>query len=97
MTITTCHTDWIDANWRQPATPEGWPKGLAITVLGVINDPRLIMPNEQPFVDVVSWWPHQKKWTVTHCTRADTEAQDYETVVSHWTPMLELPAHLRDN
>lgn len=76
--------------WRAvdtpPATaPEG--EGFSVQVWGVIDDPRLRIHEDEPFQDVVAWWPARRVWTVTHQCRADEQAVDYEVNVVAWRPL----------
>lgn len=85
----------IDIDWRSvDAPPAPHPLGghCAVSVIGVVDDPALRINGDEPFVDVVAWWPDRKVWTVTHQCRADLAADDYEVRVVAWRPMLELPA-----
>ena len=64
---------------------------FALTVLGVVDDPMFRMPGEDPFVDVVAYWPALKCWTVTHQVRSDLEADDHPVRVTFWMPLPALP------
>jgi hypothetical protein len=80
--------------WRPASTPPATlPHGphYPVTVLAVIDDPRYRINGDEPFVDSASWWPAEKKWTVTHQVRSDAEVADYPCRVVAWQPMLELP------
>lgn len=81
--------------WRPASSPpEALPHGphYGVQVLAVIDDPRFQMNGDEPFVDVASWWPAEKKWTVTHQVRSDAEAADHPVRVVAWQPMLALPS-----
>lgn len=82
---------WVNARFRHPdAHPGG--EHYSVQVMGVIDDPRYRLNNkEQPFVDVVAYWPAIKKWTITHQSRCSQEADDYPVTVTHWQPIMPLP------
>lgn len=81
---------WADCRFKLPdAHPSG--KHYAVQVMGVVDDPRYRLNGEQPFVDVVAYWPALGKWTVTHSCRADASAHDVEVRVTSWQHMLPLP------
>ena len=82
---------WINTKHMVP--PED-PRGphFAVTVLGVIDDPRFRIPGaDGPFVDFVSWWPASRMWTVTHQCRADELATDCPCTVTFWQQQPPLP------
>lgn len=72
---------WYPAT--QPPKGDG-PPHFAITVLGVIDDEMLRVNGEEPFVDIVSYWPALQRWTTTHCCRASEEVTDYPVNVLKW-------------
>ena len=79
---------WIDASVPPPTfKSHAWP----VSVLGVVDDPHLRMNGDQPFVDIVAYWPALKQWTVTHQCAADPDSMDYPVRVTHWMPKPELP------
>jgi hypothetical protein len=87
----------LDRNggWRHPvndppfALEEAKPN-FSVQVLGVIADDDLF-PGAEPFIDIVAYWPTDKRWTVTHASRADREAADHPVHVVAWRHMDELP------
>ena len=79
---------WIAAS-TPPESTDG--RHLTITVLGVIDVPAMRLNGDEPFVDVVSYWPARKLWTVTHQCRADESAMDYVITVRCWQPLPQLP------
>jgi len=83
---------WKDARFSQPTAPEGQSQHYNIQVLGVVDDPTMrLRGDDKPFVDVVSYWPALNKWTITHCSRADSEADDYPIRVTYYQDMIPLP------
>ena len=81
---------WVDVDFTVPAArPSG--DHYPVTVWGVINDPRFRINGEVEFMDVVSWWPGLRVWTVTHQSRADGEAFDHPCKVTYWQPLPPLP------
>lgn len=80
--------------WRpasRPPEPGNCRLGEPITVLGVVDDPMYQVAGEAPFVDVVHYWPHEQRWTITHCSRADTDAADHPVKVVQWKPLDQIP------
>lgn len=75
---------WIDAAVRVP-TSNASPH-YPIMVLGVVDDPEMRCNGDDPYVDVVAYWPATKQWTCTHQTPADEAATDCPVRVSHWKP-----------
>ena len=59
--------------------------------MGVIDDANYRMNGEDPFVDVVHYWPIREQWTITHVCRADKDADDFPVNVRCWQPIVELP------
>jgi hypothetical protein len=87
--LTKNRAAWIEDRWVDARVPPTSDKGehYPIQVLAVVDDPRLRINGEDPFIDIAAYWPALKKWTVTHCTVADETATDYEVKVSKWMPM----------
>lgn len=83
-------TRWRDAKTELP-TCSDQSMHFSIPVLAVIDDPRYRINGDDPFVDVVGYWPALKKWTVTHQVRSDLEAADYPCNVTYWQPFDEMP------
>jgi hypothetical protein len=79
-------------DWKAAELPPVCPDGRQVQVLGVIADPALCSAGDEAFVDVVTWWPDRKEWTVTHCSRASRDATDYPTVVTHWDWLPPVPS-----
>ncbi len=92
--------DWVlkvmkDFMWRpagvQPRAGATRP-GESIALLGVVDDPAYCIGDQpEPFVDVVHFWPHENRWTITHCTRAGGDAVDRPVKVAAWKPLDQLP------
>jgi len=79
---------WMSTKTQQPvASDPHYP----VSVLGVIDDPSLRMNGDDPFVDIVAYWPALDKWTVTHTNRADDCAVDYKVNVTFWQPKPAIP------
>jgi len=81
-------------DWRPVSEPPATlPAGehFSVSVLGVVDDPALRMPGEQPFVDIVAWWPALKRWTITHQSRSDDVVEDFEVRITCWRPLPCLP------
>jgi hypothetical protein len=83
----------FDANlgWRSPVNepPAAADAAPSLQVLGVIYDPNFYDP--EPFVDIVTYWPADKRWTVTHSSRADKAAGDHDVRVIGWKPLDDIP------
>lgn len=79
LLVRDCHPTLLEAYENHPST--------SISVLGVIDDPNLRINGEDPFVDVVAYWPAKDVWTITHTSRADTAAIDYPVRVVKWQPL----------
>jgi hypothetical protein len=81
---------WTPAT-QPPAVATTDPR-FSIQVLGLIDDPGLRCGDtDEPFVDVVAWWPATRRWTVTHRCRADQDAEDFEVHVVGWRDLPGLP------
>ena len=78
---------WVPSSLRVPRTD---PRGAHYPVQcwGIIEDTRFL--DEQGavkrFVDLVSWWPAMKMWTVTMLCAADERAEDVPVTVISWQP-----------
>jgi hypothetical protein len=62
-----------------------------VQVLGLVLDARI---DENPFWDVVAYWPKKQAWTVTRAGGgAEPDATDFPVQVMHWTrlPIVALP------
>jgi hypothetical protein len=84
---------WVDARFRVP-DPHPAGEHYSVQVMGVVDDPAYRMKGDnQPFTDVVDYWPAAKKFTVTHCSRASSveAVEDFPVMVTFWQPMLPLP------
>lgn len=83
---------WIPAEIRQPQTLPNGPH-FPVTVMAVVDDPRLRINGDEPFVDIAAWWPSLRIWTVTHQCLADhtNTTTDYPVRVTYWQPQLPLP------
>lgn len=79
-------------NWKPAGTPPVSPDGQPVTVLAVVDDPQLRLSGDEPFVDLATWWPERKLWTVTHRCRADREVTDFPTRVVLWDELPAVPA-----
>lgn len=90
--LTTQHeqnkSNWVD-RWIDSRVPPSSEKGehFPISVLVVVDDSKLRLNGELPFIDIASYWPALKKWTVTYCSVADETATDYEVRVTRWMPL----------
>jgi len=87
------------SKWISFHIPPESPKGehYPVTVLAAIDDSRFQLNGEDPFVDIVAYWPALKKWTCTHQCRADEDVVDYEVNVTWWQPMPEEPKRITFN
>ena len=81
---------WINTRFRVP-DPDPRGEHFPITALGVIADPDFMANGDKEFVDVVSYWPAARKWTVTYQVRGAEDAQDYECNVTYWQQMPPMP------
>lgn len=81
---------WINAALQVPDAVKG-DEHWNVCVLGVVDDPRYRINGDDPFIDTVHWWPAVRKWTITHSAECDTEAADYECIVTYWQHKPELP------
>lgn len=81
---------WIDTRY---GAPEHDPKfsHYPVTCIGVVDDTNLQLAGEQRFIDVVSYWPASKVWTVTHQCRADEGAIDFPCRVTYFQPLFPMP------
>lgn len=82
----------IAAPWRPIDEPpvSSLSPHHSVSVLGIIDDPVLNFSGDEPYVDVVAYWPALQKWTVTHQCRADEDAIDYPVRVAGWQPLPEI-------
>lgn len=83
---------WTWCAMETPKAPDGFDN---ISVLGVIDDPQLRANGDEPFVDIVAYWPQKKIWTVTHQCRADDPrhgqgVHDFSCRVVKWQPLPEV-------
>jgi hypothetical protein len=75
--------------WWPPRDRPGVPAGQdRVQVLAVIEDPRY---GEEPFVDIVTFWPAGARWTVTHSCRSDASAADHEVRIRCHRPLDPVP------
>jgi hypothetical protein len=79
---------WLPAS-RPPHSDA--PTDRPIVVIGLVDDPMYRMSGDEPFRDVVAYWPEKKQWTVTHMGRGDVDAYDFPVKVKMWQPFAELP------
>ena len=83
---------WTWADVETPAAKVGFDN---VSVLGVIDDPQLRINGDDPFVDIVAYWPQKKIWTATHQCRADDPrhgqgVHDFPCRVVKWQPLPEV-------
>ena len=84
----------LGSPWRSPQTPPApLPHGehYPVTVVVLVDEPGLRLNDDEPFVDIGSWWPAKKVWTVTHQCRADKDVEDYPVCVAGWQPLFPIP------
>jgi hypothetical protein len=81
-------TPW--PNWRSPdekpvAASNTTPRHFSISVLAMVDDPRIVNPGEDCYIDTASYWPALDKWTMTFAVNKD-EAEDREVKIKYWMP-----------
>ena len=96
--ITIAERDLMLAEcWRcskhQVPDPDARGPHYPVTVFGVVDDSALhLVGGDGPYVDVVSYWPAARIWTVTHLSRCDSdEAVDFPAMVTYWQPLFQFP------
>ena len=70
---------WVSAG-APPLPPVG---ETSVAVLAVIDDAAL---QGEPFVDIATYWPEGKRWTVTYCCKGSEGAVDRPVRVLQWRP-----------
>lgn len=73
--------------------PEPDSRGIYYPVpcLGVVDDPRFKERMGGRFVELVSWWPANRIWTVSHQSQACDDVVDLQIRVVAWQPWFQAP------
>lgn len=73
--------------------PQPDPRGIyyPVSCLGVVDDPRFTERMGGRFVELVSWWPANQIWTVSHQSQACDDVVDLQIRVVAWQQWFEAP------
>lgn len=77
---------WRDAELERPCS-SGLPH-FSISVIGWVVDDGF---GDGEYCDIVAYWPVERRWTITHTSTHDNQADDYPVTVSHWMPLFGKP------